>query len=115
MAQQFYIIKFPIKQMRKESLWEEFLDGIDRALCLLQVIDERNRFILLGGQNPLATAQLRNRRTDGNSGLDDQRLKQLVTPRSVISDGNQVLLPVVSRVVEDREIMRVTSSLSKKR
>ncbi len=77
MAQQFYIIKFPIKkQMRKEVALGEFLDGLidPSALCLLQVIDERNRSSsCLGGQNPIhgyslqPYRDLRNRRTDGNS------------------------------------------------
>ena len=38
--------------MDQESLWEEFLDGIYSALSLLQMVQEGNRFIALGGQNP---------------------------------------------------------------
>jgi hypothetical protein len=52
------------------------------------VNDREEGFILLGGQNSLATAQLRNRRTNGNARLDEQLLKQLIAPRSVIPDGN---------------------------
>lgn len=50
---------------------EELADGINRALSLLQMVQEGNRCVALGGQNPLVTTQLRNRCTDGNAILDE--------------------------------------------
>ena len=58
--------------MDQESLWEKFLDGIYGALCLLQMVDEGNRLITLGGQNSMIVAQLCDCRSDGNASPDDQ-------------------------------------------
>ena len=104
-AQQLQVIKFAVAQVHQLAAGKQFLDGIDGALGLLQMVGKGQDVSTLRGEQPVAVAQLREGGAQGATPLDDQRLEQLIAPGVVVADGNQVLFALMPGVVEDRDIM----------
>src|ERR1700737_722447 len=104
-AKQLEVIKLAVAQVHKLAARKQFLDGIDGALGLLQVVGKWQDVGTLRGEKPAAVVELREGCAQWEAPLDDQRLKQLIAPGMVIADGNQVLFALMPGVVENRDIM----------
>ncbi|MFO0622634.1 MAG: hypothetical protein U0745_14680 [Polyangia bacterium] len=114
MPKQLHVVELAIEQVNQVALRQEFLDGIDRSLGLLKMVHKRQRLVAQRRQNPGLSAQLSNRCTDGRTLDNDEGLKQLVAKGVVVTDGNQVLFALMSRVIEDRHIMCDTCRLRRR-
>ena len=79
-AQQLQVIKLAVAQVHQLAAGKQFLDGVNGALGLLQMVGKRQDVGALRGEQPVAMVRLREGCAQWASTLDDQRLEQLIAP-----------------------------------